>query len=55
MCNSCRYCYQDIVNITYNYSSDTAYLSSIPGLKEQLIELKNAPDESFIDEEEVVW
>lgn len=40
-----------------NYSGiiETIYLTSIPGLKEQLIELKNAPDESFINEEEVVW
>lgn len=39
----------------YNGLMETLYLSSIPGLKEQLIELKNASDEEFVVAEEVEW
>jgi len=39
----------------YNGLMETLYLSSIPGMKETLIEAKNAPDEEFINADEVEW
>ena len=39
----------------YNGLIETLYLSTIPGMKESLLEAKNAPDEEFVDAEEVEW
>lgn len=39
----------------YNSLIETLYISSIPGMKESLIEAKNAPEEDFIDAAEVEW
>ena len=39
----------------YNGLIETVYLSSISGLKEELIALKYAADEDFVDADEVIW
>lgn len=39
----------------FNSRDETAYLHSIPGLAESIIEAASAPDEEFVDESEVVW
>ena len=39
----------------YNSLIETLYLSSIPGMKESLTEAKNAPDDDFVDADEVEW
>ncbi len=39
----------------YNNLMETLYISSIPGLKEEILERKNADDKEFISEEEVEW
>ena len=39
----------------YNSLMETVYISSIPKLKEELIERKNSPDEDFVSEDEVEW
>ncbi len=39
----------------YNSLMETVYISSIPKLKEELIERKNSSDEDFVSEDEVEW
>ena len=39
----------------YNNLIETLYISSIPNLKEELIERKNAKDKDFVKEDEVDW
>lgn len=39
----------------YNSLIETLYISSILGMKESLIEAKNAPDDDFVDVDEVEW
>ncbi len=39
----------------YNSLIETLYISSVPKLKEKLIERKNAKDEDFVEEDEVDW
>ena len=39
----------------YNSLIETIYLSSIPGLKEEIIKRANSKDEDFISEDEVDW
>ena len=39
----------------YNSLMETVYLSSIPEMKEKLIEGKNTPEEECITEDEVEW
>jgi PHD/YefM family antitoxin component YafN of YafNO toxin-antitoxin module len=39
----------------YNSLTETLYLSSVPGMREKLIEGLNTPLEETIPEEEVVW
>lgn len=39
----------------YNSIMETLYISSIPGLKEEIIDRKNGKEEDFISEEEVKW
>ncbi len=39
----------------YNNLMETLYISSIPKLKEELIERKNSSDEDFVNENEVDW
>lgn len=39
----------------YNSLIETLYISSVPKLKEELIERKNAKDEDFVKEDEVDW
>lgn len=39
----------------YNSLMETLYISSIPGLKEEILKRKNADDEDFISEDEVEW
>lgn len=39
----------------YNSLMETLYIESIPGLKEKILEAKNAPDDEFISEDEVEW
>ena len=60
--------YNDVININtksgnvimmseedYNGLMETLYLSTVPGVKEQIIEASNAPDSEFVDENEVEW
>lgn len=39
----------------YNNLMETLYISSIPGLKEDIVEGLNEPIEDCIDEDEVKW
>ena len=39
----------------YNSLIETIYLSSIPGLKEEIIKRANSKDEDFVSEDEVDW
>ena len=39
----------------YNGLMETLYLTSIPGIKEQLLEGKNTPLEECVPEDEVEW
>ena len=39
----------------YNNMMETLYVSSVPELKEQIIEGLNAEDSDFVAEEEVDW
>lgn len=39
----------------YNSLMETLYISSIPGLKDELMERKNASEDEFVDEDEVEW
>lgn len=39
----------------YNNLMETLYISSVPGLKEEIVERMNADDEEFISEDEVEW
>ncbi|MBN2795827.1 MAG: type II toxin-antitoxin system Phd/YefM family antitoxin [Clostridia bacterium] len=39
----------------YNSLIETLYISSIPGMKESLLEAKNAPDHDFVNADEVEW
>ena len=39
----------------YNSLMETIYISSIPKLKEELIQRKNDSDEEFVKEDEVEW
>ena len=39
----------------YNSLMETLYISSIPGLKEEILRRKNSDGEEFIDEDEVEW
>ena len=39
----------------YNNILETIYISSIPGLKEEIIEGLNAEDSEFVPENEVDW
>ncbi len=60
--------YNDVININtksgnvvmmseedYNGLMETLYLSTVPGVKEQIIEASNAPDSEFVGENEVEW
>ncbi len=39
----------------YNNLIETLYISSIPGLKDEIIKRMNADDEDFVSEDEVDW
>ena len=39
----------------YNGLMETLYIESIPGLKEEILEAANAPEEDFVDYNEVEW
>ena len=39
----------------YNNLMETLYISSVPGLKDEIIKRGNAPDEDFVNEDEVDW
>ena len=39
----------------YKSLMETLYIESIPKLKEEILERANAPEEDFIDENEVEW
>ncbi len=39
----------------YNNLMETIYISSIPKLKDEIIERKNSSDEDFVKEDEVDW
>ena len=39
----------------YNNLMETLYISSVPGLKDEIIKSGNAPDEDFVNEDEVDW
>ena len=39
----------------YNSLMETLYIESIPGLKQEILERANAPEEDFVDEDEVEW
>lgn len=39
----------------YNSLIETIYLSSIPGLKEEIIKRVNSKDKEFVSEDEVDW
>ena len=39
----------------YNSLIETIYLSSIPGLKEEIIKRANSKDKYFVSEDEVDW
>ena len=39
----------------YNNLIETLYISSVPGLKDEIIKRGNAPDEDFVNEDEVDW
>lgn len=39
----------------YNNLMETLYISSIPGLKEEIVKRMNADDEEFLSEDEVEW
>ena len=39
----------------YNSLIETLYISSIPKLKEEIIDRANSPEEDFISEDEVDW
>ncbi len=39
----------------YNNLMETLYISSIEGLKEEIIKRKNDTDDEFVDEDEVEW
>ena len=39
----------------YNSIMETLYIESVPGLKEEIIRRANAPDDEFVDEDEVNW
>ena len=39
----------------YNSLIETIYLSSIPGLKEEIIKRANSKDKDFVSEDEVDW
>ena len=39
----------------YNNLMETLYITSIPGLKDEIIKRAVAPDDEFVDESEVNW
>lgn len=39
----------------YNNLMETLYITSIPGLKDEITKRANASDEEFVDESEVDW
>lgn len=39
----------------YNDLMETLYITSIPGLKDEITKRANAPDDEFVDESEVDW
>ena len=39
----------------YNSLIETIYLSSIPGLKDEIIKRANSKDKDFVSEDEVDW
>ncbi len=39
----------------YNNLMETLYISSVSGLKDEIIKRGNAPDEDFVNEDEVDW
>lgn len=39
----------------YNNLMETLYISSVPGLKDEIIKRGNGPDEDFVNEDEVDW
>lgn len=39
----------------YNSLMETLYISSVPNLKEKIIERANDADDEFVDEDEVKW
>lgn len=48
----------DVVLISaddYKNLMETMYLSSIPNVRKDLLEAKNAPDSDFVSEDEVHW
>lgn len=60
--------YNDVININtksgnvvmlseddYRGMLETLYLSSVPGLEEELVALRDAPDSEFVPADEVEW
>ena len=39
----------------YNSLMETLYIESIPGLKEEILEAANSPEDEFVSEDEVEW
>ncbi len=39
----------------YNNLMETLYISSVPGIKEEIVKRKNADDDEFVSEDEVKW
>lgn len=39
----------------YNNLMETLYISSVPGLKEEILERANSSDNDFVAEDEVDW
>jgi len=61
-------CFNEVVNVStkdgnvvvlseedYNNLMETLYISSKTGLKEEILERKNADDAEFVSEDEVDW
>ncbi len=39
----------------YNNLMETLYIMSVPGLKDEILRRGNAPDDEFVNEDEVEW
>ena len=39
----------------YNNLMETLYISSVPGLKQEILERANSSDDDFVTEDEVDW